>query len=293
VALLSRKYYFSIWKIYSTYRICSDYYDAFAGPGHRSIFNTRSRDEHSRKRRSVAHIFSPKSARQFEQYVRSNITNLVSEWTKIGQKDSIAAKDGYNSFNVLPWLSYLAFDITGDLVFGAPFDMLSRAQDLVDERKTYDSDPTCVAAIGVLNRQGDISATLGCIPQLKPFSKYLPDPFFRIGSRAVDHMAGIAIERVSRRIKGGTIAESTRIDILAKLMESMNDRGEILGRDELMTEALTFLVAGSNSTAITLATMIHYVVSTPCVLKQLQAAIDEVVPAGISIPTYDMVKCVP
>lgn len=292
MAYSSRKYDFSQSLIHATNRIYRDYYDAFAGHGNRSIFNTRSRSEHSRKRRAVAHVFASKSVRHFEQYIRTHTTNLVSEWTDMCHKNPLAAKDGYYTFDALPWFSFLAFDITGDLAFGAPFGMLSQGQDLVDERKTYDSDPTCVAAIEVLNRQGDISATLGCFPQLKPFSKFLPDPFFWLGSKAVDHMAGIAIERVRRRIDPEMMAKSTRMDMVAKLIESRNGSSEALGRDELITEALTFLVAGSNSTAITLATMVHYVTCTPGVLTQLQAAIDEAVPPGVDIPTYDMVKCV-
>ncbi|EFZ00659.1 cytochrome P450 [Metarhizium robertsii] len=271
----------------------SDFYDAFAGPGHRSIFNTRSRRDHARKRRAIAHVFSARSICQFEPYIRTHIARLVSQWTYMCQNNSGSAKDGYYTFNALPWFSYLAFDVTGDLAFGAPFGMLSLGQDLVDERKTYDAPPTCVAAIDVLNRQGDVSAALGCLPQLKPFSKFLPDPFFRLGSKAVEHMTGIAVERVRRRLDPEALAENTRMDILAKMMQSRDDSGELLGRDELTTESLAFLVAGSNTTAITLACMVHCVASTPGVMEKLHEAVNEVVPAGVDIPTYEMAKHIP
>jgi benzoate 4-monooxygenase len=42
--------------------------------------------------------------------------------------------------------------------------------------------------------------TLGCLPQLKPYAKYLPDPFFTKGVAAVQNLAGIAIARVAERL---------------------------------------------------------------------------------------------
>ncbi|KAF3480344.1 benzoate 4-monooxygenase [Arthroderma uncinatum] len=268
----------------------SDYYDAFAGPKHRSIFNTRDRDEHSRKRRAVSHIFSAKSVGQFEQYICNNIRIFVGKWNGLCDRQQTEVEATYAQIDALPWFSYLSFDIIGDLAFGAPFGMLSSEDDLADACKTVDAAPTCVAAIEVLNRQGEVSATLGCYPQLKPFSKYFPDTFFQYGVEAIDNMAGIAIERVKRRLNPDVLTKNTRVDMLAKLMESRDEHGDKLSRDELITESLTFLVAGSNTTAVTLCSVLYFVVSTPGVLERLQGAIDEAVSPGADIPSFDMVK---
>ena len=42
--------------------------------------------------------------------------------------------------------------------------------------------------------------TIGCLPQLKPWAAYLPDPFFYQGVAAVQNLAGIAIARVNERL---------------------------------------------------------------------------------------------
>lgn len=78
----------------------------------------------------------------------------------------------------LPWLNYAAFDIIGDLAFGAPFGMLKRGQDIAEVQRPGE-ESTFAPAIQVLNRRGEVSATLGCFPALKPYAKYLPDAFFR------------------------------------------------------------------------------------------------------------------
>jgi len=99
----------------------SEYYDAFVSI-HRGLFNTRDRIEHTRKRKTVAHTFSAKSVGQFEQYIHHNLEDLVKQWDRM----SDSAKGGYEQMDALHWLNYLAFDIIGDLAFGAPFGMLKR-----------------------------------------------------------------------------------------------------------------------------------------------------------------------
>lgn len=98
-------------------RLCSHYYEAFV-VGTTGVFNTRDRAEHTRKRKIIAYAFSPASIGEFEPHMSSN----VFRWTQ--QLDRIASRappGGYAKYNAMPWLSYLAFDIIGDLAFGAPF----------------------------------------------------------------------------------------------------------------------------------------------------------------------------
>lgn len=40
------------------------------------------------------------------------------------------ATGGYASLDSLTWFNYLAFDIIGDLAFGAPFGMLEKERDM-------------------------------------------------------------------------------------------------------------------------------------------------------------------
>jgi len=129
--------------------------------------------------------------------------------------------------DALHWFNYLAFDVIGDLAFGAPFGMLKEGRDVAEVRATPNSKPTFAPAIEVLNRRGEVSGTLGCLPTLKPYAKYLPDPFFSNGIRAVENLAGIAVARVNERLNSPA---TDRVDLLARLMEGRDERGEKLGR---------------------------------------------------------------
>lgn len=132
----------------------SEYYDAFVSI-QRGLFNTRDRTEHSRKRKTVAHTFSAKSIGQFEQYMHGNLELLVKQWDRMAKE---AGGSGYAQMDALNWFNYLAFDIIGDLAFGAPFGMLEKGKDFAEVRETPDAPPKTAPAIEVLNRRGEVSA---------------------------------------------------------------------------------------------------------------------------------------
>ena len=181
--------------------------------------------------------------------------------------------------------------------------MLPAGRDIAEVKKTPSSPSTYAPAVEVLNRRGEVSATLGCYPALKPYAKYLPDRFFRDGLQAVEDLAGIAVARVNERLesaertKSGGKAEGSgeeRVDLLARLMEGKDENGNKLGRDELTAEALTQLIAGSDTTSNTSCALLYWVLRTPGVLQKLQRELDEALPRdGGAVPEFEQVKDLP
>jgi benzoate 4-monooxygenase len=253
----------------------------------RGLFNTRDRAEHTRKRKTISHTFSTKSIGQFETYMHSNLELFVRQWDTMANN----AHGQYAKLDCLHWFNYLAFDIIGDLAFGQPFGMLEKGKDITEIRKTPDAPISYAPAVEVLNRRGEVSGTLGCLPGLKPYAKWLPDPFFSKGLAAVENLAGIAVARVSQRLEGKQDVE--RVDLLARLMEGRDETGAKLGRAELTAEALTQLIAGSDTTSNTSCAILYWITKTPGVLEKLQKELDEAIPAGVEVPSYDMVKDLP
>ncbi|KAJ4327134.1 hypothetical protein N0V84_002396 [Fusarium piperis] len=270
----------------------SEYYDAFVSI-RRGLFNTRDRAEHTRKRKLISHTFSTKSISQFEPYIHSNLELFVKQLDNLIASGPTKDKQGRQEalIDCLPWFNYLAFDVIGDLAFGAPFGMLANGADIAEVRATPESPPIYASAIEILNRRGEVSATLGCFPQLKPYAKWLPDPFFSKGLNAVQNLAGIAIARVKTRLDNPPPVE--RKDVLARLMEGRDEKGQPLGREELTAEALTQIIAGSDTTSNSSCALLYHVTRTPGVLEKLQAELDASIPSHISVPTFDMVRDLP
>ena len=267
------------------------YYNAFVSI-QRGLFNTRDRAEHTRKRKIVSHTFSARSIGQFEQYIHSNLDNLVKQWNILSDTASKAGKE-WADIDSLHWFNYLAFDIIGDLAFGAPFGMVNAGADIAEVRETPTSPPRYAPAVQVLNRRGEVSNTLGSLPALKPYAKYLPDPFFSQGLKAVSDLAGIAIARVkTRREQERNGIKSERRDLLARLMEGKDEHGRPMGQAELTAEALTQLIAGSDTTSNTSCAFFFWATKTPGVTKKLRKELDEVLPEG-GIPSFELVKDLP
>lgn len=223
--------------------------------------------------------------------MHANLNTFISQWDRLCASAPTSSPHGAK-LDCLHWFNYLAFDIIGDLAFGAPFGMLAKGADIAEIRKTADGPVTYAPAVEVLNRRGEVSGTLGCLPELKPYAKYLPDPFFSKGLAAVENLAGIAVARVGARLDRGE-GDDQRVDLLARLMEGKDETGAKLGRSELTAEALTQLIAGSDTTSNTSCALTFWVCTTPHVLPKLQAELDSAIPEGTDVPTFDMVKDLP
>jgi len=76
-------------------------------------------------------------------------------------------------------------------------------------------------------------------------------------------------------------------------MEGRDAKGEKLGRDELTAEALTQLVAGSDTMSTSMCALLFHCIQTPGVKEKLQRELIEALPELDSIPDYNSVKRLP
>jgi cytochrome P450 len=91
----------------------SDFYHLFTAPGALpSVFSVINKDQHTQKRRVLAHAFSDKALRNMEKYVLMHIRKFCS---KLNEGEPM---------NISNWISYLTFDVMGELCFGKTFGML-------------------------------------------------------------------------------------------------------------------------------------------------------------------------
>ena len=100
-------------------------------------------------------------------------------------------------------------------------------------------------AVQVLNDRGEYSAAMGVLPpHWRPFAKRIP--WYSRGNQAVQRLAGIAVAAVAARLASPV---NDRKDLLGKLQDGRDDNGDPMGRAELTAEALTQIIAGSDTTS--------------------------------------------
>ncbi|KAG8732181.1 hypothetical protein FRC12_019392 [Ceratobasidium sp. 428] len=276
----------------------SNFYDAFVSirPG---IFSTRDRAAHTRKRKLVSNVFSPQNVLLFEPHVRRHLRAFCAQWdmrcARAAAGELPDSRDGKSWFDVLPHFNFLAFDIIGDLAFGAPFGMITAQKDAAPmlEQTTAGEKPEIkyVPAVQVLNDRGDYLASLGVLPKwIRPWMKYIPG--FSQGNTATHCLAGMAVAAVEKRLEFGLPEEEVdeeeegmesmkgkkRTDLLERLMQGKDEKGEPMEREELTAEALQLLIAGSDTTSNSSCAITYYLAANPSVQRKLQAELDSVLP---------------
>ncbi|KAH9939842.1 cytochrome P450 [Amylocystis lapponica] len=262
----------------------SEFYDAFVSiqPG---LFNTRSRVDHARKRKIVSHIFSQKSVLEFEPYTRLHIRELIAQWDRLydlavkGQSGP-EGEGGWVGRDGRLWLDCLPCLAAGDLAFGAPFGMLQACADAApvavyqkEAMQGADTEVTHFPAVRTLNDRGEFSASMGVLPKhWRPWVKTCV-PWFRQGNTAVKRLAGIAV---------------------AALQEGKDDEGNPMGVPELTAEALTQLIAGSDTTSNSSCALTYHLAANPHVQQRLQRELDDALGSDDDpVATYEAVKRLP
>lgn len=263
------------------------------------VFNVRDRAEHTRKRKIVAHAFSPGAVHAFEPHMASNLQRWVTQLDRIASTP-VPGRNGFADINMMPWCTYLAFDIIGDLAFGAPFGMVERGRDEC-ESTVPGKAPIYVPGAETLNRRGEVSSTIGLLLPIRPWAKYLPDPFFSKGLQSVSHLHGIAVAAVAKRLDSqekGLAHEKRRDDILDMLCHTKDSSGEAMPRDELISEALTQLIAGSDTVSNTSCAVVYWILhgeraAPGTILPRLQAELDGAIPFDAPVASHEQVKNLP
>lgn len=147
---------------------------------------------------------------------------------------------------------------------------------------------TSCSAVQIINERGEYSATLGLAPLwVRPYLAQLP--WFKTRLASVKKLTGIATARVNERLEHG----SDREDLLAKLQNAKDDRGEQMGKMELICEALTQLIAGSDTTSNTSCAILYHLCTNPRAMKKLQAELDEALRDSEDVPYHTEVQELP
>lgn len=105
-------------------------------------------------------------------------------------------------------------------------------------------DVVAIPAVKILNGRGEYSMSMGVLPAWwRPYVRRIP--WYSKGQKDVNALAGIAIVAVAKRLATST----DRVDLLSKLQEGRDGDGNPMGTQELTAEALTLLIAGSDTTS--------------------------------------------
>lgn len=203
--------------------------------------------DHSRMRGLIAHAFSEKALKSQEPLIMSYVNLLIDQLTMEVNR----VQDG--RVDMMQWLSWVTFDIVGDLSMGQTFHSISNRKN----HPWVSQMSGMFKAIVFMSSLRQLGITEKIIPFLLPKKVYLD---------RMSHLRSVS-ESVDKRM-----AERTdRPDFLSHILRHNDEKG--MTTPELKANASLFIGAGSFSTATVLCGAIYYLCKTPSALQGATAEV--------------------
>ncbi|RAK81785.1 cytochrome P450 [Aspergillus fijiensis CBS 313.89] len=243
----------------------STYYaQASTNPIECSVHHTRDFEDHRKRRKAWDRGFSIKSLGGYEPRIKAKADQLAAH---------IAANLG-NPIDATAWSMFLSFDVMGDVGFGKNFGNLTTGVEHPAIRGIHDH----MAILGVL---GHVPWFLNLVSHV-PGATAAYSGFFK--------WCGDEIERKQKIWDAGKYPD----DIVSWLLKAYVDNDAAASPSEaaLHEDSRVVIIAGSETTATTLATVLFYLAKYKYVLAKLQRLLDEAMPGGVEDWSYDKVKTV-
>ncbi|CAE6439340.1 unnamed protein product [Rhizoctonia solani] len=302
----------------------SDFYKLGVGARVPNVFSAMDKADHQMRRKRIASIFSQQNVLAFEPRVREHIIQLCAQWDLRCREAARGvsgvnwvAQDGYSVMDCCPQFAYLAFDIIGDLALGAPFGLIQTQKDSSPIIESVDKSgrpekaavqTSVVASLAALNRN------LLSIGQFPAWTRGLMSllPWNLSGIRDQIRFFALAAAALDARLKRGsreTSDEKQGADFIDKLLQVRNEDGSGMSIEELNSEVIVFLIAGSDTSSNTLSSLCYHLAIHPEMQQALQSELDQhmpftskdedyeqsglVAPSNDIVPEYEKIKNLP
>lgn len=240
-------------------------------------FSTRSEAYHARLRRSVNHAFALSTLLDFEPLVNS----CTSYWLQ--RTEEIYVK-GQELCPLSTWIQYFAFDVIGELTWSKRLGFVEENKDVADIIATVDAFQNYGTIVG----QNPWWDTL---LMKNPIKRYLESRNLWPASPNTA-IIKFALARQQEAFASSSSDESleksskTGINFLQRFLQAQDKSQEFLTDNRITAMCASLIIAGSDSTAISLSGAFYYLLKNPCVYEKLMIEIDAASAAG-ALPSTD------
>ncbi|KAH8202933.1 hypothetical protein TruAng_002879 [Truncatella angustata] len=207
--------------------------------------STASDTDHRRLRRLQAHAFSERALVLQESYLQKYTEQFISCL-------EVQANNHDGVVDLVKWLNFLTTDLIGDLSFGETFGGL-------DTGKVHPWLETLFTTLKTFTFMREIlrlppfiiKAAMACIPK-----------------EMMEHRQGalaFGAEAVHRRLA----RQTDRPDFMSYILKHNGEEGKGMSQAEIEMAAITFIVAGSETTATMISGTMYILLRSPAVLSEL------------------------
>ncbi|KAK4096345.1 cytochrome P450 [Parathielavia hyrcaniae] len=177
------------------------------------------------------------------------------------------------------WLSYYAWDFMGMVTFSTKFGYMDKGTDF---------DGT----LAIADKSIDYLALCGQMP----WTDFVLDknPIYPIGPPNVGNVTRIAIQNLTARLKGEdkNFTEG-KPDFLQYFIESKSTHPDLVNDGSVIGYLLLNLIAGADTTAITMRALFYHLLKNPQTYARLQADVRAAFPRPFEPAPYAKARAIP
>ncbi|CAK7208017.1 hypothetical protein SEUCBS139899_010851 [Sporothrix eucalyptigena] len=223
------------------------------------LFSTTDQADHARMKRPIAKYYSMSSVLAMEPQVNAVLNDLCKHLEERFMDGANAGKDG----DLGEWIAYYTWDFISAATFSHRFGYMDKA---------HDFDGT----IHIADQVADYQAIVGQMP----FLDFVLDknPVMRIGPPNLQNVTRISHERMVQRLQDDADGklESKALDkrdFLDHFIEAKKNAPSVVDNKIIMGYLQVNMLAGADTTAITLRAIFHFLLTNPPVLAKLEDAV--------------------
>ncbi|KGO76743.1 Cytochrome P450, E-class, group I [Penicillium italicum] len=222
-----------------------------------TTFSTADRNFHTHHRRLLASPISDSSLTHLEPLIANRVRVAVDKIT-------MDLKD-HGATDVFKWWLFMATDIIGELTFGDSFRMLE-----VGKKNQYSLD---------MERLIWLQPFRTTFPLLVKLAAYIPVPIIKDTARTEGRLTTYAVQSVDRYKE---LISQNPSNPKPTLFTKLFDEKSGMSYSEIIQEAQGYIIAGSDTTAVTMTYLTYAVCRDSRVRDKLVAEL-----AGIPEPVTD------
>ncbi|KAK2740859.1 benzoate 4-monooxygenase cytochrome p450 [Colletotrichum kahawae] len=236
------------------------------------LFSTTDQAEHARMKRPIVKYYSQSSVMGIEPLFDTLIGDFCGHLEK-----RFMASSKPTACDLGEWIGFYSWDANGAASFSQRFGYM-------DEGCDYDG------TISIADKALDYFAAVGQMP----FLDFLLDknPVMRIGPPNLANITRISLEHLVLRLQGKDPNYDPNVpDFLQHFLESKQTHPDLVNDGIIMGYLLVNLLAGADTTAITIRAIFWHALHQPVVYQRLE---HEVLSAELSdIASYSSARALP
>ncbi|GAB1312635.1 Pisatin demethylase [Madurella fahalii] len=226
-----------------------------------SIFSTTDPAEHARMQRPVAKYFSFGSVIAMEPLMDKALNDLCDQL----ERRFTNGRGNGQVCDLGDWIAFCAWDLITMITFSHPYGYMERG---------YDFDGT----LSNLDKMIDYFSAVGQMPFLDFVLE--KNPIVRIGPTNLASVTKVAVESLIARQQGKDKGFDSAVpDLLHHFIESKQAHPDLVDDNTIMGYLLIPLLAGADTTAITIRAVFYFLLRNPAAYRRLQ---EEILAAGFS-----------